>query len=191
MHKVVLTMSVSLDGYIEGPDRDISWHRVDEELHAYFNEHLAGMGAFLSGRVTHQLMADYWPAAGSDPESKPVEVEFSRIWVAKPKVVYSRTLQHADWNTTIEREVTREGVRRLQESATGDLALGGADLTATFLELDLIDEFEIYVHPVVLGRGKPLFPVTDRSLDLSLVESRAFGSGVVKLRYARQRGSGA
>ncbi len=80
MRKIVLMMGVSLDGYIEGPDRDISWHVVDEELHQYFNDTISQMGALLGGRVTHELMAAYWPTADADPDASPVEVEFARIW---------------------------------------------------------------------------------------------------------------
>jgi dihydrofolate reductase len=140
MGRVVLTMSVSLDGYVEGPDRDISWHRVDDEVHRYFNEVLARMGAFVSGRVTYELMAGFWPTADADPESTPPVAEFARIWRDKPKIVYSRTLDDAGWNTTVVREVVPAQVRELA-AAYGDLALGGADLAATFLRHDLVDEF--------------------------------------------------
>src|SRR6478672_6785231 len=101
MRKIVLMMSVSLDGYIEGTNREIDWHLVDDELHGHFNEVLAQMGAFLSGRVTYELMADFWPTADEDPANPPVVAEYSRIWRETPKIVYSTTLQRADWNTTV------------------------------------------------------------------------------------------
>ena len=100
MRKVILTMSVSLDGFIEGPNREIDWHMVDDELHSHFNEWLAAMGAFLSGRVTYELMAEFWPTADADPSSTGPMVEFARIWRDMPKIVYSKTLQRADWNTS-------------------------------------------------------------------------------------------
>lgn len=80
MRKIVLMMSVSLDGYIEGPDHDISWHRVDDELHQHFNDIAREMGAFLDGRVTHELMADFWPTADQDPEASAPVAEFAAIW---------------------------------------------------------------------------------------------------------------
>ena len=183
MRKIILMMSTSLDGFIEGENRQIDWHMVDDELHRHFNEHLAGMGAFLGGRVTHELMAGYWPTAGADPASTATEVEFARIWRDMPKIVYSRTLTQADWNTTIVREVVPSEVLALKAQPGGDLALGGADLAAAFMQHDLVDEYRIYVHPVLIGRGKPLFGPSGRRTTLRLVESRAFGNGVVLVRY--------
>ncbi|MET8410182.1 dihydrofolate reductase family protein [Streptomyces sp. NPDC005195] len=185
MRKIVLMMSVSLDGYVEGPHREIDWHRVDEELHRHFNEEISRFGALLDGRVTHELMAAYWPTADQNPASTPTEAEFAGIWRDIPKIVYSRTLERADWNTTVVRDVVPEEVRALKERPGGDLGLGGADLAAAFLRHDLIDEFRIYVHPVLIGAGKPLFPQTDALTALRLTETRTFGNGVVLLRYER------
>ena len=185
MGKIVLMMSVSVDGYIEGPDREIDWHMVDDELHRDFNEQLGAMGAFLSGRVTYELMAEFWPTADQDPSSSEPMVEFARIWRDTPKIVYSSTLERAGWNTTIVREVVPSEVQQLKERTTGDLALGGADLAAAFLRQDLVDEYRIYVHPVRIGRGKPLFAPSDATVQLQLAESRTFGNGVVLLHYRR------
>ncbi|WP_329182417.1 dihydrofolate reductase family protein [Streptomyces sp. NBC_01477] len=188
MRKVVLMMSVSLDGFMEGPQREIDWHLVDDELHDYFNAHLREMGAFLDGRVTYELMAEYWPTADEDPSSPGPVREFARIWREMPKIVYSRTLERAEWNATVVREVVPAEVEALKAGPGGDLALGGADLAAAFAAHDLIDEYLIYVHPVLLGAGKRLFPAAADRTGLRLVESRAFGNGVVLLRYARERG---
>ncbi|MDN0195465.1 dihydrofolate reductase family protein [Streptomyces sp. S.PNR 29] len=185
MSNVVLMMSVSLDGYIEGPHQDISWHRVDDELHQHFNDTIGQMGALLSGRVTYELMAGYWPTADADPAVTGPTAEFAGIWRDIPKVVYSRTIERAGWNTRIVRDVVPEDVRELKERAGGDVGLGGAGLAAAFLRQGLVDEFRVYVHPVLLGRGKRLFPELDTSASLRLVESRAFGNGVVLLRYER------
>ncbi len=175
-------MSVSLDGFFEGPEHDIGWHRVDEEVHRHFNEELAAMGAFLDGRVTYELMADFWPTADADPESPPVMAEFAAIWRDTPKYVFSRTLEKADWNTTVLREFSVPEVMRLKAEAGGDIALGGVSLATAFMRERLIDEYRLYVNPVVLGAGRPLFP-PDIALDLQLAETRAFGNGVVLLRY--------
>jgi dihydrofolate reductase len=187
VRKIVLMMGVSLDGYIEGPNREIDWHRVDDELHTHMNEQLAPMGAFLMGRVTYELMDGFWPAADADPSITGPMKEFAGIWRDMPRIVYSRTLERADRNTTIVREVVPEEVRELQRQPGGDLTVGGADLAATFMRHDLIDEYRIYVHPVVIGRGKPLFPESDQKIDLRLAETRTFGNGVVRLRYERDR----
>jgi dihydrofolate reductase len=176
-------MSVSLDGYFEGPARELDWHRVDDELHRHLNADLAAMGAFLEGRVTYELMEDFWPTADSDPDSTGPMVEFAAIWRGMPKIVYSRTLDAAGPNATIVREVVPEEVMALKAQPGGDLALGGADLAATFRRLGLIDEYRFYIHPVVLGRGRPLFAPSDTTTDLRLADVRTFGNGVVLLRY--------
>jgi dihydrofolate reductase len=161
---------------------------VDDEVHRHFNDVLRGMGAFLDGRVTYELMAGFWPTADEDPASSEPMVEFARIWRDMPKIVYSRTLEHADWNTTIVREVVPEEVMKLKAEPGGDLALGGADLGATFMRHDLIDEYRLYVNPVLVGSGKRLFPESDVQRRLRLVETRIFGNGVVLLRYERATG---
>ena len=185
MRKLILWMSVSLDGYIEGPNRELDWHLVDEELHSYFNDVLGKVYAFLSGRVTYELMADFWPTADADPASTGPMVEFASIWRDTPKIVYSTTLEDADWNTTIVRDVVPEEVFELKAQPGGDLVLSGADIAATFMRHDLIDEYWLYVHPVVIGQGKSLFPASDAKIDLRLAETRTFGNGVVLLRYSR------
>jgi dihydrofolate reductase len=108
MTKVVLFVTVSLDGFIEGPNKEIDWHMVDEDLHGHINDVLKAAGGFLSGRVTYELMAGFWPTADADPASTPRVKEFAQIWRDMPQVVYSRTLSSAGWNTTIAREVVRE-----------------------------------------------------------------------------------
>ena len=185
MRKIVLFMSISADGFMEGVDGDLGWHRVDAEVHRHFNEVLAEMSAFLDGRVTYEMMADYWPTADQDPDATTVEAEFAGIWRDMPKVVFSRTLESAAWNTRIVREVDASEIRAWCEEPGGDMVVGGADLAATFLSEGLVDELRLYVHPVLIGRGKRLFPDADATLDLGLVQTRAFGNGVVLLHYAR------
>jgi dihydrofolate reductase len=186
MRKIVLSMSVSLDGYVEGPGREIDWHVIDDELHQYINDQLGAMGAFLCGRVTHQLMADYWPTADAEPGNSGPTVEFAGIWRRTPKIVFSRTMdERAEWNTTVMRRVDLDEITALKQQPGGDLALSGADLAASFRALGLVDEYRIYVHPVLIGRGKPLFAPTDAKADLRLVENRTFRSGVVMLHYRR------
>ena len=187
MRRVVVMLSVSLDGFFAGPAGELDWHLVDDEVHAHANEVLGAMSAFLDGRVMYEQMAEFWPTADADPESSPAMVEYARIWREMPKFVYSRTLERADWNTTVVREVDPDEVRRLQAQPGGDLALGGADLADTFRRLDLVDEYRLYVHPVLLGRGRRLFSDTDARAGLRLVETRTFDNGVVLLRHERAR----
>jgi len=185
MRKIIFMTQVSVDGFFEGPNREIDWHMVDDELHGHFNEQLRAMGAFLSGRVTHELMAGFWPTADTDPSSTGPMIEFARIWRDMPKIVFSRTLERADWNTTVVRDLVVEEILELKAQPGGDLVLGGADLAAAFMRHDLIDEYRLYVHPIVIGKGKPLFQASDAKINLRLAETRTFGNGVVLLRYQR------
>jgi dihydrofolate reductase len=186
MGKIVVNMSVSADGFFEGPDGDISWGRIDEEVHTHFNEVLGRMSYFVEGRVVYQMMEAHWPTADQRPDSTESEKEFARIWRETPKVVYSRTLETVGPNATLVREVVPDEVRELAAQAEGDLSLGGAEIVAAFLRHGLVDEFWVYVHPVAIGEGRPLFPRGEH-VDLDLLETHAFGNGVVRLRYAVRR----
>jgi dihydrofolate reductase len=185
VRRLIWMMGVSVDGYMEGPNREIDWHVADDELLRHMNGWLADAGGFLEGRVTYQLMAEYWPTADQDPAAPPAVAAFARIWRDMPKVVYSRTLERADWNATVVRHVVPAEVAALKARPGGDLVLGGSDLGAAFARQDLIDEYRLYVHPRVIGRGKPALRPSDAKVALQLVETHVFGTGVVMLRYDR------
>lgn len=185
MGRVVWMLSVSLDGFMEGPNREIDWHVVDDTLLTHFNDWLGEAGAFLDGRVTFELMAGYWPTADRDPATPPAVARFARIWREVPKYVYSRTLGLAGHHATIVREVVPGEVEALKRRYAKDLVVGGAALGNAFLRLGLIDEIRVYVHPVLVGRGKPMFEPLDGHMPLRLEENRVFDTGVVLLRYTR------
>ena len=187
MRKIVVQMMLSLDGYFEGPDHDLSWHLVDEELHAHFNENLATMSALVEGRVTYELMEAVWPTADQNPDYPATMREFAPIWRSVPKLVFSRTLQEVGPNATLRAEVDPDEIRALKQQPGGDMTLGGVDLVETFRRLDLVDEYRLYLNPVVVGRGRRLFETADKPTELDLVENRRFGNGVVLLRYAVRR----
>src|SRR5829696_978424 len=132
------------------------------------------------------MMEAHWPTADEQPDSTEAEKEFAGIWRRTPKVVYSRTLESVGPNTTLVRDVVPDEVRELAAQAAGDLSLGGAEIAATFLRHGLIDEYWVYVHPVAIGEGRPLFP-RGVHVDLNLLETHAFGNGVVRLRYEVRR----
>ena len=178
-----MPISVSADGFFETPDGDISWGRVDDEVHQHFNEHLAGMAAFLQGRVTYEQMDGFWSSSAEELSRPGPMRDFAAIWRDVPKVVFSRTLAGAGEGATVEHEVDPAAVRALKAQPGGDMTVGGPDLAATFFAHGLVDELRLYVHPVVIGRGRRPLP-DDAHLDLDLVESRRFGNGVVLLRYA-------
>lgn len=183
MRKLIYSMNVSLDGFIAGPNGELDWANVDEELHRHFNEHDRQAGGHLYGRLTYQVMADYWPTAEANPEITPIEREYAQIWNNLPKVVFSRTLTQVGEKTRLVREIIAEEVEKLKAQPGGDLYVAGADLAATFMRLALIDEYQLYIHPVVIGQGRRFFKELENPLQLQLLETHTFSSGVVLLRY--------
>jgi dihydrofolate reductase len=180
---VVYSMQVSLDGYMEAPNRDIGWSRPDEEVHRFHNDRARDAGAFLYGRRLYELMFKYWPTAGDDPSASPEVVEFARVWNATPRVVFSRTLERVDEGSRLVRGDAAEEVARLKEQPGGELDVGGAALGGSLLQAGLIDEIRLFVYPIVLGAGTPFFPPLESRLELELIDIRRFESGVVYLRH--------
>jgi dihydrofolate reductase len=184
MRKLIYSMTVSLDGFIAGPDGDFSWSAPDEELHRFHNQQVSELGAHLLGRRLYETMV-YWETAEQQHSLEDFAIEFARIWKAMPKLVFSHTLDSVEGNARLATGDAGEEVARLKEEPGKDLAVGGAGLAAGLMELGLIDEFRPFVNPVVLGGGTPFFPALDEKVDLELVETRTFGGRVVYLRYRR------
>jgi dihydrofolate reductase len=182
--KLIYSMGVSLDGFIAGPGGEIDWSAPDEELHRFHNEQTRELGAHLCGRRLYEEMR-YWETADQNPSAAEHELEFARIWKALPKIVFSKTLESVEGNARLARGGIAEEVARLKEQPGKDLAVGGAGLAAAMIELGLVDEFGLFVSPVVLGGGTPFFPALAERVDLDLVETRTFGSRVVYARYRR------
>jgi len=183
MGRIIYSMSVSLDGYVETPGRSLDWVLVDEELHSFFNDEAREVSTFLHGRRMYELMADYWPTAETNPSATPAMVDFARIWSDTPKIVFSRTLEKVEWNSRLVRDDAVAEVARLKAQPGFDADVGGRTIAATLLRHGLIDEVRLFVNPVILGAGAPFFPPLDDRIGLNLLETRTFGSGVVYLRY--------
>jgi dihydrofolate reductase len=182
MRKVIYSMLVSLDGFIEGPNREIDWGLIDEELHTFINNQQREIGVCLYGRRLYEVMT-YWETADTNPSAPEYELEFARIWKNMPKIVFSKTLEQVQGNATLVRENIGAEIMKLKEQPGKDMEIGGPNLASTVIQLGLIDEYRLFVQPVVLGRGTPFFPALDDKLNLRLVETHTFGSGVVYLRY--------
>jgi dihydrofolate reductase len=197
MRRMILSMMVSLDGLTARPDGDLGWFLSDARFEDEMLSLLRGVDAMMFGRVSYQLLADYWPKAGKpgSPDapggftSEARANEFARLMNSIPKVVFSRTLPEATWGpATLVRENIAEEVARMKARPGKDLVLfAGAGLASTFMNLDLVDEFRLMVHPVVLGRGIALFDKVEAELPLKLLKADTFPSGVVLLRYERDR----
>lgn len=184
MRNVIYSMGASLDGFIAGPGGEIDWSAPDEELHRFHNEQTRELGAHFCGRRLYEEML-YWETADQNPSAGDTELEFARIWQDLPKIVFSRTLEEVEGNARLAADGVAEEVARLKEQPGKDLGVGGAGLASSFAELGLIDEYRLFVNPVVLGGGTPYFPALEERIDLELVETRTFGSRVVYLRYRR------
>jgi dihydrofolate reductase len=181
MRKVMVFMMTSLDGYISDRDGGIDWHVVDEKFNEFAVRQLDAMDTIIFGRVTYEGMASYWPtdiAVKNDPE-------VAERMNAKPKIVFSRTLNKADWNNTrlIKDNIPAEIAKLKQQPGKDLIIFGSSNLSASFINLGLIDELRIMVSPVVLGNGIPLFGGVDQPLKLSLLKTEAFSSGNVLHYY--------
>lgn len=185
MGKLIYGMNTSADGYIETPDRDIGWTVVDDELHAWFNDRMRRLQASLYGRRLYELMNAHWPTAEDDPEGTDVEHEFARIWNRTPKIVFSTTLDSVDQNARLVRGDVGKVLDDVRREFDGDIEVGGANLAAQFVRAGLVDEYDVVVHPVILGAGTPFWPPLETPLRLRLVRTRTFESGVVALSYVR------
>jgi dihydrofolate reductase len=183
MRKVIYRMSVSLDGYIEAPNGDLSWSAPNPELHQHFNDLERTVDAELYGRGLYENMTAFWPTADQDPTATEEVKEYARLWRAKPRFVFSTTLQQVSSNSTLVRGHVADEVKRLKAQPGGDLTVGGAGLAASLIRLGLIDEYWLYVYPILLGGGKRMFPALERPIELRHVETRPFGHGVVMERY--------
>lgn len=183
MGKVIYSQVVSLDGYTEDTNHALDWAIVDEEFHRFVNDQERQLDAFLYGRRTWEAMVAFWPTADETPSQPEYVVDFAHIWKSKPKIVFSKSLDEVGWDSRLVRGDAGEAVAKLKEEFRGDLGLGGAGLAASLMRLGLVDEYDLYVNPVILGGGTPMFPELPSRIGLRLTESRTFGSGVVHLRY--------
>ena len=192
MRSVTYSMGVSLDGYIVGPDGDITAPAPDDEIWPLVLEEIRGVNVHLLGRRLYETML-YWENPDENPSLDDTEREWAALWDPLPKVVFSTTLSTVEGNARLAASGLAEEIERLRaEPGEGDIAIGGATLAAEAAALDLIDEYRVRVYPVLVGGGTPFFPQGERRADLELVESRAFSSGAVYLRYrvSRQAAAG-
>ena len=182
MRKLIYSMGVSLDGFIAGREGEIDWTAPDAELMRFHNEQTRELGAHLCGRGLYEDMLPW------ETEEERRDLEFAQIWRAIPKLVFSTTLDKVEGNATLAAGDVADEVAELRQEPGQDISVGGAGFASTLVDADLIDEYRLFVSPVVLGGGTPYFPARQQRLELELLETRMFGSRVVYLRYQRVRG---
>lgn len=187
MRKVILFLHSSLDGFVEGPngEMDIGWVSYNEELEKHAREVLSTVDTVLWGKGTYQMMKNYWTSVPSNPEASEYEIEHAK-WIEETvKVVFSTTLEKADWNNSrLVKENIEEEIKTLKEQSGKDIIiLGSPRFAHSLMELNLIDVIKMTISPVIIGSGLPLFKGSDYKRNLSLVENKTFKSGVIGLTY--------
>ena len=182
MAKLIYVSNVSLDGYIEDEHGSFDWTAPDDELFAFITDLVRPVGIYLYGRRMYDTMAP-WETDPALVAQSELMADFADVWQAADKVVYSTTLAAVSTaKTRLEHNFDPASVREMKASATGDLTVGGPHLAAHAFKAGLVDECQLFVHPVLVGDGKPAFP-RDAHIQLELLEERRFGNGVVNLRY--------
>jgi dihydrofolate reductase len=175
MRNVIYSMLMSLDGFIARPNGALDWVITDEEMHTFANERERNVDTHLYGRRMYETMSAHWPTADQNPDA--------HDWQEMPKVVFSTTLERVEWNSRLVRDNVANEVNTLKTQPGKDMKVGGASIAATFMHLGLIDAYQIYLQPVILGEGIPMFPAPDAARNLRLAETQTFDSGVVFLSY--------
>ncbi|OPY31930.1 MAG: hypothetical protein A4E32_01538 [Methanomassiliicoccales archaeon PtaU1.Bin124] len=181
-------MSISLDGYFEGPDHDISWHHVDDEFNDFAISQLRETAITCYGRRTYELMESYWPKAAEDPSTSEQDREIARLINEGRKIVFSRTLQtvneRKNWkDVTLHHEIDPDLIRLMKNETDRNIGVGGSELATSFVMHGLLDELRLMVNPIILGKGTPLLKGLEGRLDLELIRTRNFSSGNVLLCY--------
>lgn len=189
MQQLNVWMQMSLDGYGSGPEGAFDWPVMETELQWYGIEHLGRAGAFLYGRRVFEMMAGFWPTADTLPGPAGFHHEFARIWRPKPKYVVSRTLDRADWNTTVlpGGDGLAEQIERAKAQDGGGIyCFGGPELVQELSRRGLVDVYHLFVHPVALGGGAAIFADLPGRLGFKLADAHTFDSAVVGLRYEKK-----
>jgi dihydrofolate reductase len=182
MAKLIYSVLGSLDGYFEDADGRFDWAAPDEDVHAFVNDLQRPIGTCLYGRRMYETMV-FWETASTEADEPTVFSDYAGIWRAAEKIVYSRTLETvSSARTRIEREFDPDAVRQLKLSSTADIAVGGGDLAGQAISAGLVDEYHLFLFPIVIGGGKRTLPDNVRA-QLELLDERRFKNGVVHLHY--------
>lgn len=182
MGRLIYAMGVSLDGFVAGPRGEIDWSAPGEELHRFHNAQARELSLHLCGRRLYETMLP-WETVAERPGVSAYELEFAGVWTRLPKLVFSTTLGAVEGKARLRRELAGEEIRELKLSEPGELAVGGPGLASSLIALGLVDEYRMFVSPVVLGGGTRYLPPLAQPLRLRLLEQRTFGSRVLYLRY--------
>jgi len=191
MRKIISFMHVSLDGFVAGPNGEMDWIKVDEELFDHVGKRISEGDTALYGRVTYQMMEAYWPTAGEEPGASKHDKEHSQWYKNAHKIVLSKTLKESGSKTKIISDNLSDRINELKQSGNDTskeiLLFGSPTATHSLIQLNLIDGYWLFVNPIILGRGIPLFTEIKDKIKLKLLNSRQFTSGVTELNYIVDR----
>jgi dihydrofolate reductase len=192
MRRIISFMHMSLDGFVAGPNGEMNWIKVDEEIFDYVGKRISEGDTAMYGRVTYQMMENYWPTAGDQPGASKHDIEHSKWYNKVHKVVLSKTMKHADLTkTTIISDNLVDRINEIKQSGNGRseeiLLFGSPTATHSLIQQDLIDGYWIFVNPIVLGQGIPLFTGIKDKIKLKLLNSHQFTCGVTELNYIVDR----
>jgi dihydrofolate reductase len=191
VRKLIVTMWVTLDGYVAGPNNEMDWVGTfyGDAMAQYEDAVVSASDTLLLGRVTYESFAGSWPHVPDNPNVSEGERQYARKLNAMRKVVFSKSLSSADWNnSTLVREIVPEDIEKMKQEPGKDMLIyGSASVVQELTNLGLIDEYQLLLHPVILGSGKPLFSNIHDTVNLNLAEARQHPSGVTLLRYERAK----
>lgn len=187
MRKVIASINVTLDGYMSGPNCELDWHfeKWGPDLARAFGQQLADADTILLGRVTYSAMARYWPQKAYDYSFSREDIAFADMMNSYNKIVFTKTLTEPSWsNTRLVSGSLKTAIQKLKKQRGKDMIIyGSGKLIDSMVQLQLIDEYVLWIHPVILGRGKALFQLVSQKLPLQLIRTHHFQSGVVMLCY--------
>ena len=181
MRKIIYAESVSLDGYIEDRNGKIDWTKPSEELHRHFNRREQELDTHLYGRKLYKTM-QYWEDPDQHPDNPDYMKEYAGLWQKQKKIVFSSTLDQVNEGYELRNSVDPDEIREWKKATGKNMVVGGASLASSFMHHGLVDEVHLYIPPVLLGGGKPMFP-SGTKRNLQFMESQTFPGGVVMLKY--------
>jgi dihydrofolate reductase len=185
MRRIISFVHISLDGFVSGPNGEMNWIKVDEEIFDHVGKRIRETDTALYGRVTYEMMENYWPNAGKEPDASKHDIDHSTWYNKAHKVVLSKTLKEADLtNTTVISDNLSDKINEIKQQGDKEILLfGSPTATHSLIKQNLIDGYWLFVNPVILGQGVPLFADVKEKMKLKLLTTRQFASGVTELSY--------
>ena len=185
MRRIISFMHISLDGFVAGPNGEMDWIKVDQEIFDHVGKRISEGDTALYGRVTYEMMESYWPTAADKPNATKHDIEHSKWYKQVQKIVLSKTMEGADLpNTTIISDNLSDKINQIKKESDNEILLfGSPTATHSLIQQNLVDGYWLFVNPIILGKGIPLFVDIKQKTNLKLMSTRQFNCGVTELNY--------